>query len=413
MGFGREGKSTFKLLQDVGSYSKLAISDIKASNFPECENVTFISGENYLDVLDDFDIVFKSPGIVLPKDFCEYSCQITSQTEVFLSRYKKQVVGITGTKGKSTTSSLLYHILSHNNLNCLFAGNIGIPVFDIIDDICDDTIVILELSCHQLENIKVSPSVSIFLNLYEEHLDHYGTFQKYANAKKNIYKNQTSEDYLFCNPNILPSKTECASNVVAIDIGDLPPNISENATQLNGEHNLFNIAAIYQVCKLFNISCDDIAKHISSFKPLAHRLEFLGNTNGVDYYDDSISTSAESTISAIKSVANVGTVLIGGMDRGINYSPLINYLLEHELDEVVFMSDAGKRIFDIVNPIQDKSVGTRFSWFPNLITAVEFAKKATKKGKACLLSPAAASYGEFKNFEERGDVFRKLVFENK
>ena len=136
-----------------------------------------------MDTLDDYDLVFKSPGIVLPRDPLTCDCQITSQMEVFFTAYRRQIIGITGTKGKSTVTTLLHHILKENHRDAVLAGNIGIPAFDILEEIHEKTWIICELSCHQLEYIHVSPHVAVLLNIHEEHLDHYGTMKNYIHAK--------------------------------------------------------------------------------------------------------------------------------------------------------------------------------------------------------------------------------------
>ena len=190
LGFGREGKSTYKILKKYCSPASIAIADLNpvdrsANELPD--DVKLICGEDYQKSLDDFDMVFKSPGIVLEKQPEELKCEITSETQIFFSVYREQIIGITGTKGKSTVTSLIYHILRESGKDCRIAGNIGIPVFDIAEDISEETIIVCELSCHQLEYMTVSPAKAVFLNLFEEHLDHYGTLENYYNAKKNIY----------------------------------------------------------------------------------------------------------------------------------------------------------------------------------------------------------------------------------
>ena len=207
LGFGREGRSTYRILERYCSPSSLAIADLnpidrEASSLPE--SVELICGEEYQDCLDRFDLVFKSPGIVLKKQPSQLSCTITSETQVFFEVFRDQIIGVTGTKGKSTTSSLIYHIFRESGFDTRLAGNIGIPVFDIAEGIEDDTIVVCELSCHQLEYMTVSPKYAVFLNLYEEHLDHYGTMERYYAAKKNIYLHQRYSDELIIGMDIIP-----------------------------------------------------------------------------------------------------------------------------------------------------------------------------------------------------------------
>ncbi len=407
LGFGREGRSTYRILREIGGYASLAVSDMKPIEGLD-DDVTGVFGETYLSVLDEYDIVFKSPGVVLPRAFDSYRCRITSQAEQFLTVYARQTIGITGTKGKSTTSSLLYHVLKNNGIDTVFAGNIGIPVFDIVDDLTASTVVVMEMSCHQLENIAASPSVAVFLNLDEDHLDHYGTFEKYAHAKRNIYRFQRPADVLYCHPDFLPEAGDCSAQICHITTDHLPAVPLD--TKLRGEHNRFNISVVYDIVKRYGVSDEGFLTALATFSPLAHRLEFLGTADGVEYYDDSISTTVESAVSAVNSIQNAGTLLIGGMDRGIDYTGLVAFLPTCPLDEVIFMYESGKRVYDELTAKPSAPGQPNYIWVADLQAAVERARRVTVKGKACILSPAAASYGYFKNFEERGDVFRKLVF---
>ena len=411
LGFGREGQSSFRLVSSVGGYSCLDIADANAvsSDLTAMHNV--ITGASYLDCLNDYDVVFKSPGIVLPKDIVEYNCNITCQADLFLQVYGAQTIGITGTKGKSTTSSLLYHILKECGQDVLFGGNIGLPIFDITDQIHPRTIIVFELSCHQLEYAKNAPSKAILLNLYEDHLDHYGTVEKYWNAKKNIYRNQSFSDTLFCNPDFLPATGDCKATVVKVKVGDLPfASFDEIAgATLRGSHNLFNTAFVYDVCKRYNISDQDFMKALASFKTLAHRLQFIGKKDDVDYYDDSISTTVESAINAIKAIPNAGTILLGGMDREIDYDPLVEFLQTRSLEHIILMYDSGKVILEKLQAACNDEFMSHVHYIEELKDACTFVKDNASSGTAVILSPAAASYGHFKNFEQRGDFFKEQI----
>jgi len=425
LGFGREGKSTYRMLQKYCSCKSVTICDlnnIDASLANVSDDVELISGTEYQNDLNKFDIVFKSPGIVLKNHPDDLDCMITSETQVFFEFFRSQIVGITGTKGKSTVSSLIYHILNESGRDCRLAGNIGIPVFDIAEDITPDTIIVCELSCHQLEYMNVSPHIAVMLNLYEEHLDHYGTMEKYAAAKRNIFLHQQSGDRLFCNYDNVPDNIKSAcfslSNTnrkadffvenakITCNMGPIF-NIPSDKIKLLGIHNHYNIAMAYLVCSMFAISDAEFTKALAAFTPLAHRLEFVAQINDIRYYDDSISTACATAIEALKSIPEPGTILIGGMDRGINYSELIDFLGKSDVN-VICMEASGKRIFDTIKE-SDFPNSERVFYTPHLEEAVKLASKITPSGKSCVLSPASASYGIFKNFEERGDVFKKIV----
>lgn len=412
LGFGREGKSTFNYINQNPVYKELAIADIneiKDDNI-DLSNVKLITGKNYLDCIKDYDIVFKSPGVVLNKKVDTGSAIITSQVEQFIKHFKNQIIGITGTKGKSTVSSLIYHILKQNGFDVILAGNIGIPLFDIIKDINDNTIIVAELSCHQLENCKYSPKRAILLNIYEDHLDHYDDFDDYYNAKKNIYLHQDSSSILYCIEEVKPNISDLKQKINIIKKEILPFDSFDKIPncKLIGQHNLLNCAFSYLVTKEFVDDDNKFINAVSTFETLPHRLEFIGNKEGIDYYDDSISTTVESTISAIESINNLETILIGGLDRGINYDKLVNYFNNSKIKNIICMYDSGHKIYNKLINIANKNI----YYVDDLEKAVEKAKQITSINCSCVLSPASASYGYFKNFEERGDYYKKYIFDN-
>lgn len=427
LGFGREGKSTLRLVLMAGGFDEVAVSD---KNPVDAGGVRVISGKHYLDVLNEFDVVFKTPGIVLPSPAASYTCEIVSQTEVFFRHFKNQIIGITGTKGKSTTTTLLYHILKASGMKTALAGNIGIPVFDIAEGIEEDTKIVVELSCHQLEYMTVSPKIGVLMNIFEEHLDHYGTMEKYVAAKENIYRNQVEGDVLFCNEHNLPAAGTCKASVISIGTAPTKADIAvgdndicyhdhtftipEHEMKLFGHHNYFDIGIVYAVCRELGMTDEVFKAGLCSYEPLPHRLQYIGTVGGVRYYDDSISTICETTIQALEGLKNVGSVLIGGMDRGIDYLDLEKYLNKSDVDYIILMATTGKRIYEeICRDFPDFNHAERLVLVDTLWAAVEKAKELTKPGKCCVLSPAAASYGIFKNFEERGEVFTKYVLENR
>ena len=412
LGFGREGRSSFQLFENVGGYVCLDVADGNPVIAEEDIDAKIIAGENYLDVIDEYDIVMKSPGIVLPKDISEYSAMITCQIDLFMHEYGQQTVGITGTKGKSTTSTLLYHVLKESGKKTILAGNIGIPVFDIVDQIEDDTIIVVELSCHQLEYNHFAPHIAALLNFYEDHLDHYGTFEKYCNAKKNIYRNQKTGDLFYVRTKFAPVAEEYQSTLCIVSRSNLPfANWSDFAggAPLRGDHNKVNAAFVYEISKELGVTVEQYMSAVKTYKTLPHRLEFLGQKDGLEFFDDSISTTCESAISAMKSIDNCGTILLGGMDRGIDYAPLIEHLLNAAPDHVVCMYDSGKKLFENLSYLMPLPDRDKLYYAGTLEEACDYAKKVTEPGYAVVLSPAAASYGVFKNFEERGDKFREYV----
>lgn len=429
LGFGREGKSTYNLIRKYLKNQFLYIADGKEKfeeNYDflqEDKNVICISGEKYLDNLKDYDIIMKSPGIsFVGVDTREFISKVKSQLELLLEFFDVFTIGITGTKGKSTTTSLIYNILKQQNVKCMLLGNIGIPVFDYIDEVQDDMTLVLEMSSHQLEYMELSTNIAILLNVFEEHLDHYDSFEKYIEAKCNIFKYQKKDDYFLYNADNENLKA-CIKNVNGKEYkvslsGKAESNIYiknnkvffedkaiydiNEPRNLLGDYNLNNIMFALGVSEILKLDINKTIKTISEFKTLKHRLEFIGKYNDVLYYDNSIATVPMAVIESVKALGNVSTLIIGGMDRGVDYSDFIEYLNSSDITNIICMPKTGH---DIAKSLDRENIYV----VETLEEAVEVAKKVTEKGKSCLLAPAAASYGFFKNFEEKGDLYKKLV----
>ncbi|MDE6313437.1 MAG: UDP-N-acetylmuramoyl-L-alanine--D-glutamate ligase [Lachnospiraceae bacterium] len=428
LGFGREGKSTYHMMQKVGGYESLTIADLNPVTYDLPENVQILVGENYQKTLNDYDLIMKSPGIVLEQDISTYTCKIASQTELFFQRFREQIVGITGTKGKSTTTTLLYHILKENQKDCILAGNIGIPAFDIAEEVTENSIVCFEMSSHQLEYMTVSPKWAVLMNIHEEHLDHYGTMEKYVAAKEKIYQNQQAGDTLICNVDILPKDGACKAKIISagyegsgaeliiyqdfITYENRTYHIPTEEIPLIGIHNYYDIGVAYVCAKAFGIGDEGVSQALKTYEPLPHRLQYIGTVAGVKYYDDSISTICDTTIQALTSLNDTDTVVIGGMDRGIDYGELIEFLSRHPVPHIILMEATGQRIFQEIQAGYPKFQNReRLHLVSHLEEAVNLAKQVTRAGHSCVLSPAAASYGIFKNFEARGEAFAALVHE--
>ena len=402
-GFGKEGRSSYNYIKSHCSCEVAVADGAFVDEALLDENTALYLGADAEDAIEKYDIILKSPGVVFKKE--HDVSKFSSQTELFVSEYREHVIGVTGTKGKSTTSSLIAHILREKYGRVFLAGNIGVPVFDIADEVDgalaegEVPIVVFEMSCHQLQFAKTSPHVAVHLNLFPEHLDHYGTFEKYAAAKENIFKFQGENDFVFCGESV------GAKSLAARAIAPYPLEVS---TALKGEHNFYNIAVASGVAKLFGLTDDEIMRAVSTFRPLAHRLEPLGSIDGVYYYNDSISTIPQTAIEGLRALGGAHTLILGGMDRGVSYAELVKYLCANPVPLVILMPDTGTKI---AMGLQMKGYSCEIVRCENLAQAVAAAKVKTPKGKTVLFSPAAASYGFFKNFEERGEVFRRLVKE--
>lgn len=431
LGYGREGQSTWNVLRRLGTYEALDIADLKAPAAVPEDGTVWYTGPDYQKCMDDYDVVFKSPGIVLERPENEYRCSILSQTEVFFQCFRDQIIGITGTKGKSTVTTLLYHLLKQAGMDALLVGNIGIPALDHMEEVKPDTRIVFELSCHQLEYMTVSPHIGILVNIHEEHLDHYGTMEKYVEAKHHIFKNQRPDDILICNVQCLPEEGTCPSGLIRagmdgsgkeLDVVQEQDGtwvhfrgksfcIPTDEIKLLGQHNYFDIGVAYGVCSILGMDDQVFARGLKTYEPLPHRLQYIGEREGVKYYDDSISTICDTTIQALKTLKDTDTVLIGGMDRGIDYRELIEYLSDCPVPHIILMEATGKRIYQEIHKYYPEFKNrARLILAEHLEDGVKRARQITRPGTSCVLSPAAASYGIFRNFEERGETFSRLVF---
>ena len=408
-GFGREGKSTLRFLQKYMPEAIVGIADRNESAFQDIdkEKYSLYFGDEYLKASYDYDVVIKTPGISVKDVDIDFS-KITSQTDLFLEAYHNQVIGITGTKGKSTTSTLIYHLLKESGNEVILAGNIGIPILDCVDDINERTIVVYELSAHQLQFINKSPHVGILLNVFEEHLDHFGTFEKYKEAKINVLRYMSDGDVAVVNNDLYQAVSSQLSAVsVDFENADFEDyDINWDEIPLWGEHNRRNVKAALCACKSYGLSLECLIPHLYTFKSLEHRQEYVGIFKGVKFYNDSISTIPQATIAALKTIKNVNFLLLGGFDRGIDYEPLVTYLKENVLPYILLTGQAGQTI-------KGKLVAAEYQGnileYTDMQSAYEIIRELAKSGDVCLLSPAAASYDRYKNFEERGRVFKDLA----
>ena len=395
LGFGREGKSSLAFLDKYLPEVHVAVADKNPM-----EGVKHF-GEDYLQAVYDYDIVIKTPGISL-KDFDAKGVEITSQTDLFLSQFHNQTIGISGTKGKSTTTSLIYHLLKSSGHDAILTGNIGIPCFDIMEQIHEDSIVVYELSAHQLEYVHNSPRVGVLLNVFEEHLDHFGTFGRYKHAKFNLLRYMGADDYAVVHDSLLMETLELGVNNVTFSRMDF--DIDEDTLPILGPHNLLNAKAALCACAAYGIDVRDVIPYLYTFKPLEHRLEPVGTFGGVTFVNDSISTIPQAAIAACQTLGRVDFLLLGGFDRDIDYTPLADYLMEHPVPHLLFTGKAGERMMSMMDKVQANKAR-----YATMEEAFEYLKSHSKPGDVCLLSPAASSYDQYKNFEERGRKFKQLA----
>lgn len=432
LGYGMEGKASEKYLKKYHAGLKIGIADAN-------------QGKNYLERQKDFDIAIKTPGIQKELVKIPY----TTATNVFFSKVSGKnkiefakanyiigslgrnknkifippslpiIIGVTGSKGKSTTSSIIYEILKEAGKKVELMGNIGKPMLErLLGPIDEKTIFVLELSSAQLDDLRISPDISVATNLFPEHMDYHGNAENYYQAKKNIINFQSENGCFVYDPkNKIMGEWLKDYRGRAVPFSKIIP-VKEKNILLAGEHNKNNIRAAVSVARMLGIKDPAIKKVIKNFKALPHRLEFAGRFKGIDFYDDGSSTNPESCIEAIKSLKNIGTIFLGGEERGYDFSGLEKTIKKYKISNIVLFPDNGDKIikdkkeFNILKiPRPPKAAGTpaKGLWASAMEEAVSFAYKNTKKGKICLLSGASPSYSLWKNFSEKGDEFKKIV----
>jgi UDP-N-acetylmuramoyl-L-alanine---L-glutamate ligase len=409
LGYGKEGKSSLNFLLDNKVNAEVGVADQNLTSediefLKNIKNISIHSGTSYLEAVAGYNFILKSPGIPSRKISLTKDQILSSQTDLFLMAFHSQTVGITGTKGKSTTASLIYHLVSTSGEDCVLTGNIGIPSFDIIPEIQPGTVVVFELSANQLENVCHSPYVAVFLNLYEEHLDHFGSFEAYKNAKTNLFKHSLSGNFLIIHKDF----RHLADGITKSNVYIFPDEKLKEFTsfRLNGLHNKLNIQAAVLVALILKISEESIFSNLNSFQGLPHRLELVENGSGISFYNDSIATIPEATIAALESIEKVDWLILGGFDRGIKYDILAEYLSIHPVAHIFYTGKAGNRIIEL---IQKKENPIELHPFEKMSEVFEFISENGLAGEVCLLSPAAASYDQYRNFEHRGTTFKDLV----
>ena len=466
LGYGREGQSTHRFLINNYPGVKISITDEKDVR-PVATTENIWNGADYLKHLDGFTTVIRSPGIPAHlhelKNFQKSGGWVTSATDIFFSVCPGKTIGITGTKGKSTTSALIADILATKYSDVRLAGNIGNPMLDALDGASERSIFVIELSSHQLEDARFSPHVAVILNIVPEHLDYYKNFSAYKRAKSHIVTFQNPANAVIFNPSHQTAaeisqvskgkKYEFSleardGSVTWVDKNKIYSKIAEetrfiiNTDEISLIGNLENILAAITVGALYGVPAEKIGEAVTTFKALPHRLELVGEFKGRIFYNDSLATIPEATMHALDALGeNVETLLVGGFDRGLDYTELGVYLAHRRgLKNLVLFRDTGKRIWTAIqsasskppyrhsresgNPVFSGDSGspyqstgqapagmTKINKFDvsSMEEAVQLAFKKTSPGKICLLSPASASYNLFRDYAERGDRFKEFI----
>lgn len=412
LGFGREGRSSYQLLRRLLPDGVLGIADARELPPPD-DRVTMHSGASYLDAMKDYDVVLKSPGIPFLDVDIPPHCTVTCQTNLFLKYSDSTVIGVTGTKGKTTTSTLIARMLESAALNVRLTGNIGVPVFDSLYT-SENAVTVMELSCHQLEFMTGSPHIAVLTNIYPEHLDHYRDgFAGYLHAKLNITRFQQANDFFIFNPRSKAADyidpAALSAKVIEADTDRHEPFLDELCRQnphLRGEHNRQNVYVAAAAVRRLGVPDEAIARAVQAFAGIPNRMELVCSSGGVDYYNDSIATIPYSVLMGVDSLGAVGSLIVGGMDRGLDYTEFADELSRRPIKNIICLPDTGHKIAAL---LAERPCRAHVLSVADMREAVEAAVRLTPSGTACVLSPAAASYNVYRDFEEKGAHYKKLL----
>lgn len=414
LGFGREGQATLRAVEKYNAKCKITIAD--SNRELRISNYETQLGPDCLKNLERFDVIIKSPGI--PPNLLQTKNYklLTSSTQIFfdtIANTNASVIGVTGSKGKSTTSSLIYEILKAAKKDAHLIGNIGKPALDYLDLAKDGTIFVMEMSSYQLMDMTVSPHIAVITSFFPEHLDYHGSFDAYKEAKKHITKYQTSEDIAIFNresSGAVEIANESNGKKIPFSTDDSPVLLEK--THLLGRHNLSNIAAAWTVSQELGIAQEIAVAAITTFHGLPHRLQSLGMHNDIEWIDDAISTTPESTMAALEALGDrVETIIVGGQDRGNDFTELAKAIAQSKIQTVILFPGSGPRIREVLEKAQARADIFEAN---SMQEAVETAKLQTTNYQLptrpiVLLSTASPSYNMFKNFEEKGLEFQRCL----
>ena len=440
LGAGVEGLSNIKFLHEKGS--EISVLDKREKEELDKEflieadrqGAKFKLGEKYLDELSEFDIIIRSPGIrldIIKNALDQKDNVITSLTKLFFDLCPCPIIGVTGTKGKGTTSSLIYEMLKAAGRDVYLGGNIGIPPLDFLNMLDKNSIVVLELSSFQLQDLDKSPHIAVMLMTTSEHLDHHRTVEEYVDAKRNILRFQAKNDFTIVNRDYPASnesdvltegkvfyvsreragKDGCfvRDNALWMQIDGAEKKIIDTKdVLLPGKHNLENVAAAAMAAHLAGVEKEQIVQVLRTFKGLVHRLELIREVGGVKYYDDSFSTTPETAIAAIEAFTQPEILILGGSGKNSDFTELGKVISNAKNIKAII--GIGDEWWEIKSKIKNqKSNILIVEDATDMKTVVTAASKIAQSGDVVMLSPACASFGMFKNYKERGEQFKREV----
>lgn len=431
LGLAKSGFSASNLLHELGANvvvnDKTDLSDSELAKELESKGIKVVSGHHPLELLEGIDLIVKNPGIPYSNPLLNAALKknIEIITEVELAYFisEGKIIGITGSNGKTTTTTLIFKMLEAANKLPLIAGNIGEVACEVAKGATPENILVTELSSFQLMGTnEFRPSISVFLNLIDAHLDYHGTREEYGDAKSKIFENQTVDDFLIYNlddEEVVSRVTEANATLVPFSINKELDNgvyvkndaiyfgkdevIAINDIVLPGLHNIQNICAAIAVVKLIGVDNQAISNVLTTFAGVKHRTQYVRTLNTRKFYNDSKATNIFATQTALLAFENPVVLIAGGLDRGNGFDDLIPYF--KNVHTIVVYGETADKLMDAA-----RNAGIeKIMKVDNLVEAVDSAYSSSNEGDVVLLSPACASWDQFKTFEERGELFIKEV----
>lgn len=430
LGAGVEGLAVIEYLSAHG-FDDLTLYD-ERDVLESDPGVPTVLGAGAFEQIGDCDIVFRSPGIH-PSKLKSFSGKVTSTTQFFLENAKGKIIGVTGTKGKGTTSALIHEMLKADGRDAYLGGNIGESPLKFLDTLNDDSWTVLELSSFQLQDLTVSPHVAVVLMTTTEHLDYHADQQEYWEAKLPIVKYQKPDDICIVNVDydyseeileVAPGRKLMVSRSKALKEGThiegpvmlyCTPTTCEmlghtNKVALPGPHNIENVLAAATCARAVDVPIPAIQKVIYSFAGLPHRLELVREVDGVKYYNDSFSTTPETSIAAARAFQAPTILICGGSEKNSDYAEWAQDLQNNEnVTSLFLLGQTADRMEEALKAAEPQEFPVKIYRVESLEEAIESVKEKARSGDVVIMSPAAASFDMFKNYKERGQTFRDLV----
>lgn len=422
VGYGVEGQSSVKYWLDKGA--DVTVCDRNTDISPE-PNIKRKLGADYLQGLDQFDVIVRSAGIH-PGEILRVNPNVKSKITTVINEFIKvcptrNIIGITGTKGKGTTSTLTAKMLEASGKQVFLGGNIGTSPLDFLPQITAESWVVLELSSFQLFDLQNSPHIAACLMIMPEHLNWHADETDYYNAKKQLFAYQGKEDVaIYYGPNQVSKQIASTSRGKIIPYFEAPGAVAQNGNiiindqiicktdelKLLGEHNWQNVCAAITIVWQITQNVETIREVLTTFTGLPHRLEFVRELNNVRFYDDSFGTTPETAIVAIKAFEQPKVIILGGSDKGTAFTSLAQTVKEHNVRHAVLIGQTAPTIQKALQKVGFTSVSTDVN---NMQAVVKLATQNAQPGDVVLLSPACASFGMFKDYKDRAAQFRDAV----